>query len=115
MGATAFISFTLLSKTSRLKISSVLAAVHLEDEAAWIQPLGRMEDGIIYCSAAMGTYFSAHFPGNKAFIQEGTMLLFEDTFLVSGVAWSLPLKRCLKHNLNALTFRITSSDVGQLT
>lgn len=35
------------------------------------------------------------------------MLLFEDTFLVSGVAWSLPLKRCLKHNLNALTFRTT--------
>lgn len=40
-------------------------------------------------------------------IHEGVMLLFEDTFLVSGVAWSLPLKRCLKHNLNALTFRTT--------
>lgn len=65
MGTTAFISFTLLSKTSRLKISSVLAAVHLEDEAARIQPLGRMEDGIIYCNAATGTFFSAHFQETK--------------------------------------------------
>ena len=37
MGAPAVISLTLLSKPSRPNISSALAAVQLEDEAAWIQ------------------------------------------------------------------------------
>lgn len=43
---------------------------------------------------------------------KGVILLFEDTFLSRGMTMSVPLRRCLKKILNALVFRITSSDIG---
>lgn len=67
MGAAVVVSLTLLSKPSRPNISSALAAVQLEDEAAWIQTSVDGGQHDLLQSSRGYLYFSMRFPVNKAF------------------------------------------------